>query len=209
MAYCWDLTFCYRKIAIGHCLLSKTSLGQNGPVDIGGGVEVWFGHFQSVNIGWKKLFLNVDAAQRAFVKGGPVYKWMYEVLGKRENLPLSEVDIRKFSKKIATLKVTYPRGKYNAKIGVNGLKGAANREVFECEGRKVTVEQYFREKYNIRLTRPDLPCIWVGSKDKKNLVPMEVAIDIVFSFNTILSFSTLILDYFHIYFQSRGFCVVF
>ena len=61
-----------------------------------------------------------------------------------------------------------------ASVGCNGLRGPANQEHFDFDGSKVTVQQYFESKYNIRLKYPNLPCVWVGSREKKNLVPMEV-----------------------------------
>ena len=64
-----------------------------------------------------------------------------------------------------------------ASVGCNGIKGAANKEVFECDGKKVTVQQYFEQKYGKKLKFPHLPCVWVGSREKKNLVPMEVPLN--------------------------------
>ena len=61
-----------------------------------------------------------------------------------------------------------------ATVGCNGIKGPANREKFDCEGKMVTVQQYFEKKLGKKLQYPNLPCVWVGAKDKKNLVPMEV-----------------------------------
>lgn len=62
-----------------------------------------------------------------------------------------------------------------ATVGCNGLsRGPANQEKFECDGRLVTVQQYFENKLKVKLQFPGLPCVWVGSRDKKNYVPMEV-----------------------------------
>ncbi len=38
----------------------------------------------------------------------------------------------------------------------------------------MTVQQYFELKMGIKLQGPDLPCVWVGSRDKRNVVYMEV-----------------------------------
>ena len=73
--------------------------------------------------------------------------------------------------------MSYSRGAYVATVGCNGLKGPANIEKFECDGKTVTVQQYFEKKMGKKLSRPDLPCVWVGAKDKKNLVPMEVTLN--------------------------------
>jgi PAZ domain/Argonaute linker 1 domain len=144
----------------------------NRPVDVGGGVEVWFGHSQSVRIGWKPLLI-VDASQRAFVKPGPVHEWMAEIFNSPVGSALEQHKYKEFEKKIVTLKVTY-RGKNTVNARCNGLKRPANQMTFECDGRKVTVEQYFGESYGTRLKYPHLPCLWVGDKTKNIWVPMEV-----------------------------------
>ena len=38
----------------------------------------------------------------------------------------------------------------------------------------ITVQEYFEDKLKTKLQFPDLTCVWVGSRDKKNYVPMEV-----------------------------------
>ena len=50
-------------------------------VDLPGGKSVWFGHFQSVNIGWKP-FLNVDVANKPAVKQNDLISFMMIVLSK-------------------------------------------------------------------------------------------------------------------------------
>ncbi|XP_046448978.1 protein argonaute-2-like isoform X2 [Daphnia pulex] len=158
------------KVMLGSCLLSKP-VGRSE--DLGGGVEVWFGHFQSLRLGWKP-FLNVDATQRAFLKSGLVHVIMADMFRARPGDRLDDRDYGDFHKKIATLKVSYNRGKYIATVGCNGIKGAANTEKFECDGKTITVQEYFETKLNMKLKYPHLPCVWVGSREKKNLVPMEL-----------------------------------
>jgi hypothetical protein len=86
---------------LGSCLLSQP-VGKSE--DLGGGVEVWFGHFQSLRLGWKP-FLNVDATQRAFLKSGKVHEIMADMYGTRLGVELYDRDYSDFHKKIATLKV--------------------------------------------------------------------------------------------------------
>ena len=69
----------FSKIVIGSSLMSK-DMGQ--PFDLGGGVEAWFGHFQSLRLGWKP-FMIIDASQRAFVKGGAVHDMFAQECGFR------------------------------------------------------------------------------------------------------------------------------
>ena len=95
---------------IGSCLLTKPS---GRAEDLGGGVEVYFGHFQSLRLGWQP-FLNVDATQRAFMMSGKVHHILADSLQMRRNGPdlppnffdrVNDHEFRDFSRKIATLKV--------------------------------------------------------------------------------------------------------
>lgn len=87
---------------LGSCLLNKPT---GRAEDLGGGVEVWFGHFQSLRLGWRP-FLNVDASQRAFLKSGKVHVIMAEMYRTRVGEQLNDRDYIDFGRKIATLKVT-------------------------------------------------------------------------------------------------------
>jgi len=84
-------------VQLGACILQQPAPGRSVPLE--GGVEVWFGHFQSLRLAWKP-FLNVDATQRAFLMSGKVQDIMEEMLRARVVLNQEE-----FGKKIALLKV--------------------------------------------------------------------------------------------------------
>lgn len=91
------------KVMLGSCILSQPMAGR--AVSLGDGVDVWFGHFQSLRLGWKP-FLNVDATQRAFLKSGKVHEIMADLFRMRLGERLrNKWDEEEFSKKIATLKV--------------------------------------------------------------------------------------------------------
>jgi hypothetical protein len=90
------------QVMLGSCLLSKPVAGRNK--ELGGGVEVWFGHFQSLRLGWKP-FLNVDATQRAFMKSGLVHEIMANMFRARPGDRLNDRNYKDFHKTIATLKV--------------------------------------------------------------------------------------------------------
>ncbi len=98
---CYCLFYSPTKVMLGSCLLSKP-VGRSE--DLGGGVEVWFGHFQSLRLGWKP-FLNVDATQRAFMKSGLVHEIMAAMFRAGVGERLNDHDYGDFHKKIATLKV--------------------------------------------------------------------------------------------------------
>ena len=160
-----------RRTIIGRNLLKEPEKGH--AEDLGGGVELWFGHFQSLRLGWKP-FLNVDSSQRAFLKSGLVHEIMADMFNLRVGANVTAAQARTFSRLLNTNKVSYSRGSYQAKVGCNGLKEPANAEKFIHEGNEVTVQQYFEEKYGLKLKYPHLPCVWVGSSKKISLVPMEL-----------------------------------
>ena len=47
---------------------------------------------------------------------------------------------------------------------VNGLRKGANKEVIADLGK--TVEEYFKDQYDVALKFPNLQLVWVGSKHK-------------------------------------------
>merc|ERR1719369_138603 len=67
-------------VTLGRNYFPESSI-QGRTVDLPGGKSVWFGFFQSVNIGWKPM-LNVDVANKPAVRGGDMISYMKEVLAK-------------------------------------------------------------------------------------------------------------------------------
>ncbi|XP_046856736.1 protein argonaute-2-like isoform X2 [Xenia sp. Carnegie-2017] len=140
--------------------------------DLGGGIQVWNGTFLSIRPTQWKMMLNVDTSSTGFYKPQPVIDFMCEFLNLR-NLPRS-LDARqrmKFAKEIKAIKVETTHVKRKQKAG--GLTDrSAREETFDCDGRKVTVLDYFKNTYNISLRHPDLPCVKIGQKG--SLIPMEL-----------------------------------
>ena len=54
---------------------------------------------------------------------------------------------------------------------VNGLRKAPSKEVIVDLG--ITVQEYFQKQYGVVLRFPNMPCLWVGPKQKTIYVPME------------------------------------
>ena len=54
---------------------------------------------------------------------------------------------------------------------VNGLKKPPSKEMIVDLG--ITVEQYYKKQYGVVLRLPNMPCLWVGPKQKTIYVPME------------------------------------
>lgn len=151
-------------------LLSEPQPGK--AISLGNGLEMWAGHFQSLRLGWKP-FLIVNATQRSVVKAGPVVDVLLEMFGTCAD-EVTGKQLAEFDGWIKNYSVKYPRGGYHVKVRCNGLKGSAVQETFLLGDGLVTVKDYFERKYKIQLEWPHLPCLWLGSPSKNNLVPMEL-----------------------------------
>ncbi|EDO38583.1 predicted protein, partial [Nematostella vectensis] len=161
--------------AVGRCFFPPP----NGHChDLGGGCELWTGFYQSVRPSqWKTMLLNIDVSSKGFQKSMPVIDFMLEILRQDRNRVLDtrwvmdERDKKKLTTEIKGLRVETTHIK--RKFTVMGLSHPAFNNRFRLEDNtETTVEAYFRNKYNISLRYPHLPCLLVGQK--KNSVPMEV-----------------------------------
>ncbi|KAG7278782.1 hypothetical protein CRUP_019088 [Coryphaenoides rupestris] len=152
---------------------------------LGGGREVWFGFHQSVRPAMWKMMLNIDVSATAFYKAQPVIQFMCEVLDihniDEQPRPLTDSHRVKFTKEIKGLKVEVTHcGSMRRKYRVcNVTRRPASHQTFPLQlenGQTVerTVAQYFREKYNLQLKYPHLPCLQVGQEQKHTYLPLEV-----------------------------------
>uniref|UniRef100_A0A673AKK0 Uncharacterized protein n=1 Tax=Sphaeramia orbicularis TaxID=375764 RepID=A0A673AKK0_9TELE len=152
---------------------------------LGGGREVWFGFHQSVRPAMWKMMLNIDVSATAFYKAQPVIQFMCEVLDihniDEQPRPLTDSHRVKFTKEIKGLKVEVTHcGTMRRKYRVcNVTRRPASLQTFPLQlenGQTVerTVAQYFREKYNLQLKYPHLPCLQVGQEQKHTYLPLEV-----------------------------------
>ncbi|KAG9307964.1 ribonuclease H-like domain-containing protein [Chiua virens] len=135
------------------------------PVSLGGGLEAWKGFYSSVRPAHKQLMVNVNVCTTAFYTPGSLARAMtefqnssfgarMEVFCKSVRIKTTHLGYKKTVKKLA---------RHNAKT-----------YKFETpEYGLVSVEAYFKRKYNITLQRPDLPLVDVGGQ-KANYLPAEV-----------------------------------
>ncbi|TCD61374.1 hypothetical protein EIP91_008543 [Steccherinum ochraceum] len=135
------------------------------PFNLGGGLEAWRGFYSSVRPAHKQLMVNVNVCTTAFYIPGNLAVRMHEFLqmsfGGRPSAFARGVRVR-----------TTHLGYRKTVKTVSHLN--ARQHTFEAEGMgRVSVEQYFQKKYNIRLEYPDLPLVDVGGQ-KSNLLPAEV-----------------------------------
>ncbi|XP_028317063.1 protein argonaute-3 isoform X1 [Gouania willdenowi] len=152
---------------------------------LGGGREVWFGFHQSVRPAMWKMMLNIDVSATAFYKAQPVIQFMCEVLDLHniDEQPRSLPDSHrvKFTKEIKGLKVEVTHcGNIRRRYKVcNVTRRPAMLQTFPQQmenGLTIerTVADYFREKYNLHLKYPHLPCLQAGQEQKHTYLPLEV-----------------------------------
>ena len=179
---------------LGLTIIGRSFFNPGGTtLDLGFGKEVWTGIFSSVRPqGWKDhgvlLTLNVDTSNKPAIQplkltGNDGY--VCQVLsGKRDgkvNLHsgLTDYQIKVLSRDMEQLKLKYEvpcasgqvRKRQYKVLEVRKLP--ANKEMINVDGDQLSVVEYFKSQYGVHLRYPNLPCLWVGSKDKTTYIPME------------------------------------
>ncbi|CAH0750232.1 unnamed protein product [Diatraea saccharalis] len=158
------------------------------PIDLGDGLEMWTGLFQSA-IFTSMPFVNIDVAHKGFPRQQP----LIEALKRDFRLdPVKPVEVQRgranesFQSFLKGLRVVATVGGDKTNTGqkrefiVNGLVGSATRERFTYEDPKtgakqsMTVAEYFIRIKGARLQYPDQNCVWVGPREKTIYYPMEL-----------------------------------
>ncbi|KAI4818263.1 hypothetical protein KUCAC02_011613 [Chaenocephalus aceratus] len=132
---------------------------------LGGGREVWFGFHQSVRPAMWNMMLNIDVSATASSTA----------------LSCDRGHRVKFTKEIRGLKVEVTHcGQMKRKYRVcNVTRRPASHQTFPLQlengqAMECTVAQYFKQKYNLQLKYPHLPCLQVGQEQKHTYLPLEV-----------------------------------
>ncbi|XP_031339668.1 protein argonaute-2-like isoform X1 [Photinus pyralis] len=152
----------------------------NRMIDLGEGMEMYNGVYQSAVLGWKP-FLNVDVSHKAFPKMMHVLDMVQEVCGSYYQLtqPLVHQNHDAVNRFMKMLKVVYmiPNQPNSRRImRVNELDSPAKDARFRNEQNvEMTVADYFAKVKQVPLRYPHLPCLWVGSRQRQPriLLPME------------------------------------
>ena len=143
--------------------------------DIGGGIVLWRGYFQSVRPAIGRMVINLDISTGAFYMPGPLIDLCLAVLGRpgppnpnalapRQGLPDRErIRVQRFitpGLKITTLYDPRDPGRAPKPRGVKRLSKEGSRDlIFELTGGKTaTVADYFRQKLKRPLRFPDVIC---------------------------------------------------
>ncbi|ESK91292.1 argonaute-like protein [Moniliophthora roreri MCA 2997] len=152
--------------------------------EIGLGLEVWRGYFQSVRPGMGEMLINIDISTGLMYKRGPLIQLCMEFVKKQGQSPLILAPSRgfpdrerlKLSRFITGMRVLINSGDPNlppvARVVKKLSTAGANATTFSLrEGGSMTVADYFKKRNNRPLQYPDLPCVEVGAGA---LIPLEL-----------------------------------
>nr|AGH30327.1 argonaute-2 [Nilaparvata lugens] len=154
-------------------------------IDLGEGLELWYGFYQSAILGWKP-FLNVDVAHKGFPMGEQLLQTLCrymrcQVNDLRNMRSLDRYVQNDFEKYIKGLKVEYqipsrPETKRVYKVNKLVKNAIEQRFIFEKDNKKVemTVGEYFQREKKYGLQYPFLPLVHIGPLNKEFFVPLEM-----------------------------------
>ncbi|XP_038214375.1 protein argonaute-2-like [Zerene cesonia] len=156
------------------------------PIDLGDGLEMWTGLFQSA-IFTSRPFINIDVAHKGFPKCQPLLDTYRNDFRLDVNNPLErqrKIECELFRKFIHGLHVNamigdHKTGYKKREFICNSLVAPANELKFtltDAAGRNelITVEQYFSKIKGQRLKYPYMNCVWVGPRNKQIYYPIEL-----------------------------------
>ncbi|KAK7470584.1 hypothetical protein VKT23_002008 [Stygiomarasmius scandens] len=148
--------------------------------DIGGGLELWRGYFQSVRPAIGKMLINFDISTGTMYKSGPLINICLEYIKKdnasflapRRGFPDRErLRLQRFISGIR-IHTPGPEGSKTARV-IKKLSshGASDLTFALREGGNMTVANYFKQIQNKPLRFPDVICVEVGTGA---LIPLEL-----------------------------------
>lgn len=164
--------------------------------DLTGGLDALRGYFSSVRTSISRILVNVNVANAAFYKAGPLLEMMRSAGG----APKTETEFRRLSsfvrklrietnyipdrdnkgnvrkskdgqpltkRKVHTITDLSPFGTHSRNTSFNWTNRTGKSE-------RITVEEYFRRTYNIKLTTWQAPVVNYGPKDDPKWIPSEL-----------------------------------
>lgn len=138
--------------------------------EIGGGLHLWRGYFQSVRPAIGRLLINIDISTACMYRPGKLIDLCLDFLGRPGDIKLLERigdrDRLRLQRFIANLRVITETTSKEARLPrvVKGLSSTgADRMTFKMRdtGESLTVADYFKRARNKGLQYPKLPCIQV------------------------------------------------
>ncbi|VAH95688.1 unnamed protein product [Triticum turgidum subsp. durum] len=163
-----------KYVSISRSFFSQ-SFGHGGA--IGNGVECWRGYYQSLRPTQMGLSLNIDISATAFYKAQAVMEFAVEYLNIRDaSRPLIDQDRIKLKKALRGVRVEAThRTDKTIRYKITSVSSAPLKELmFDQDGVRVSVVQYFKKQYNYSLKYINWPCLQAGSDSRPIYLPMEV-----------------------------------
>ena len=153
--------------------------GRN-PISLGQGCDIWDGYYQSIRPGQWKPFVNLDVTYTAIMQDINLVDFICELTRcQHPEDALRGRNMAEVKSQLSALKVTTDHLGYrrvyklsNEKRKVLG-KPAKDHHFALGDGKITSTEQYYLEKYRIKLKYPQLNLVVVGSKGTTQL-PMEL-----------------------------------
>lgn len=151
----------------------------DGRKDIGGGIELWRGIFQSVRPTFDRLIVNIDLSTGMMYKEGPLSNLCIDFFGREPNTSpnailvpgrtLRDIERIRLQKFLSGVRVTVSTTGDKERV-VRGLsERGADTLVFETRsGARMTVANYF-QSLNIPLRYPSVICVLVCLPIKSDL----------------------------------------
>lgn len=143
-----------------------------GKRTVGSGLELWRGYFQSIRPSVGRLIVNVDISTGMMYRAGTLIDLCLDFLGRKgadpkilspeQGFPDRErLRLQKFLKGLQVKIETKTSGPQRFG-GVRGLsREGADKIIFDHNGTKISVAQYFRQHLNQPLRFPSVICIEV------------------------------------------------
>ncbi|GJJ07624.1 hypothetical protein Clacol_001828 [Clathrus columnatus] len=146
--------------------------------DIGGGIVLWRGYFQSIRPGGNRMWINIDISTGTMYKEGPLISLCLSHLGysQPENLASmgdrDRVRLQRFLSGVRIYTIHTP-GQTLRVVKKISAQGASQITFNTRDQGSMTVANYFRNTYRRNLQYPLLPCVEVGSGA---LIPLELCV---------------------------------
>ncbi|KAK7689674.1 hypothetical protein QCA50_007469 [Cerrena zonata] len=147
--------------------------------DIGGGLELWRGYFQSVRPAIGKMVINLDISTGVMYRAGPLIELCLQFLGKDKAAVLSptqgfpERERLRLQRFVSGLRITSPFGPQAGRPrGIRKLTaaGASALSFTPRDGPATTVARFFQQTYNRQVRYPNIVCAELASGA---IIPLE------------------------------------
>jgi eukaryotic translation initiation factor 2C len=151
--------------------------------DIGSGIQLWRGYFQSVRPAIGQMLINVDISTATMFKSGPLLRLCLEFLRKDNPSHLvspktTDREFMRLNRFISGIRViTSPPGPGGTPTKIGRVVKKLNTTAAQSlrftlrEGGSMSVADYFHKTCNRPLTFPQIGCVEVGSGA---LIPLEL-----------------------------------